>query len=31
MFQEIAGIKIPDSQLAKDAANILREHRNDLL
>lgn len=31
MFQEIAGIKIPDSQLAKDAADILIEHGNDLL
>jgi len=31
MFQEIAGIKIPDSQLAKDAADILLEHGNDLL
>ncbi|MDN7247143.1 HD domain-containing protein [Planococcus shenhongbingii] len=29
--QEIAGIKIPDSQLAKDAADLLREHGNDLL
>ncbi|RSL29397.1 HD domain-containing protein [Salibacterium salarium] len=31
MRQEIAGIKIPDSQLAKDAADILREQENDLL
>lgn len=31
MRQEIAGIKIPDSQLAKDAANILRDNGNDLL
>lgn len=31
MRQEIAGIKIPDSQLAKDAADILRENGNDLL
>ncbi|WEA41263.1 HD domain-containing protein [Lysinibacillus fusiformis] len=31
MFQEIAGIKIPDSRLAKDAADILIEHGNDLL
>jgi len=31
MFQEVAGIKIPDSRLAKDAADILREHGNDLL
>ena len=31
MIQEVAGIKIPDSKLAKDAANILREHGNDLL
>ncbi|MFD2706779.1 HD domain-containing protein [Salibacterium lacus] len=31
MRQEIAGIKIPDSQLAKDAADILREKNNDLL
>lgn len=31
MQQTIAGIKIPDSQLAKDAADILREHGNDLL
>src|SRR5690625_510215 len=31
MRQEIAGIKIPDSKLAKDAADLLREHGNDLL
>ena len=31
MRQEIAGIKIPDSQLAKDAADILRMNGNDLL
>jgi len=31
MVQEVAGIKIPDSKLAKDAADILREHGNDLL
>lgn len=31
MTQNIAGIKAPDSQLAKDAADILREHGNDLL
>lgn len=31
MFQEIAGIKIPDSRLAKDAADILIEYGNDLL
>ena len=31
MQQEIAGIKIPDSQLAKDATDILREYGNDLL
>ncbi|HZG70277.1 MAG TPA: hypothetical protein VEY51_01985 [Chondromyces sp.] len=31
MFQEVAGIKIPDSRLAKDAADILREHGNNLL
>ncbi|MCM3537898.1 HD domain-containing protein [Priestia endophytica] len=31
MLQEVAGIKIPDSCLAKDAADILREHGNDLL
>ena len=31
MTKEIAGIKIPDSQLAKDAADILRDHGNDLL
>ncbi|QDI90860.1 HD domain-containing protein [Salicibibacter halophilus] len=31
MAQEIAGIKIPDSQLAKDAADILRDYGNDLL
>ncbi|UJL48141.1 HD domain-containing protein [Virgibacillus sp. NKC19-16] len=31
MTQEIAGIKIPDSQLAKDAADILREDGNDLI
>ena len=31
MFQEIASIKIPDSQLAKEAADILREHETDLL
>lgn len=31
MIQEIAGIKIPDSKLAKDAADLLREHGNDLL
>lgn len=31
MQQEIAGIKIPDSRLAKDAADILRENGNDLL
>lgn len=31
MSQEIAGIKIPDSKLAKDAADILREYGNDLL
>ena len=31
MTQDIAGIKAPDSQLAKDAADILREHGNDLL
>ncbi|SFL54210.1 HD domain-containing protein [Gracilibacillus orientalis] len=31
MIQEVAGIKVPDSQLAKDAADILREHGNDLL
>ncbi|MFJ7977261.1 HD domain-containing protein [Peribacillus sp. JNUCC 23] len=31
MFQAVAGIKIPDSRLAKDAADILREHGDDLL
>lgn len=31
MIQEVAGIKIPDSKLAKDAADILREYGNDLL
>jgi HD domain len=31
MQQTIAGIHIPDSRLAKDAADILREHGNDLL
>ncbi|TQR42560.1 HD domain-containing protein [Paenibacillus popilliae] len=31
MEQTIAGIKIPDSRLAKDAVDILREHGNDLL
>lgn len=31
MRQEIAGIKIPDSRLAKDAADILRENGNDLV
>ncbi|HFK1747227.1 TPA: HD domain-containing protein [Bacillus cereus] len=31
MEQTIAGIKIPDSRLAKDATDILREHGNDLL
>lgn len=31
MQQTIAGIKIPDSKLAKDAADILREYGNDLL
>ncbi|MBQ6445849.1 HD domain-containing protein [Oceanobacillus profundus] len=31
MQQTIAGIKIPDSRLAKDAADILREYGNDLL
>ncbi len=31
MFQEVAGIKIPDTRLAKDAADILREHGDDLL
>jgi hypothetical protein len=31
MFQEVAGIKIPDSRLAKDAADILREHGDKLL
>ncbi|WP_018393307.1 HD domain-containing protein [Bacillus sp. 37MA] len=31
MLHEVAGIKIPDSKLAKDAADILREHGNDLL
>ncbi|AXI08732.1 phosphohydrolase [Oceanobacillus zhaokaii] len=31
MFQEVAGIKIPDTKLAKDAADILREFGNDLL
>ncbi|MGM0887565.1 MAG: HD domain-containing protein [Bacillota bacterium] len=31
MFQEVAGIKIPDSQLAKEAADLLREHGDDLL
>ncbi|MEH7096142.1 HD domain-containing protein [Neobacillus vireti] len=31
MQHTIAGIKIPDSQLAQDAADILREHGNNLL
>ncbi|MGM2510496.1 HD domain-containing protein [Bacillus cereus group sp. BceL035] len=31
MEQTIAGIKIPDSRLAKDATDILREHGDDLL
>jgi hypothetical protein len=31
MKQTIAGIQIPDSRLAKDAADILLEHGNDLL
>ncbi|TKH14969.1 HD domain-containing protein [Peribacillus simplex] len=31
MFQEVAGIKIPDSRLAKEAADLLREHGDDLL
>jgi hypothetical protein len=31
MLNEVAGIKIPDSILAKDARDILREHGNDLL
>lgn len=31
MLQEVAGIKISDSRLAKDAADILRENGNDLL
>ena len=30
MFQEVAGIKIPDSRLAKEAADLLREHGDDL-
>ncbi|MBB6450817.1 hypothetical protein HNR44_002807 [Geomicrobium halophilum] len=30
-MQEVAGIKVPDSQLAKDAADILRDHGDDLL
>lgn len=30
-LQEVAGIKIPDSQLAKDAADILLEYGNDLI
>ncbi|MDM8099816.1 MULTISPECIES: HD domain-containing protein [Oceanobacillus] len=31
MIQEVAGIKVPDTRLAKDAADILREYGNDLL
>src|SRR5699024_6147150 len=31
MVQEVAGIKIPDTKLAKDAADILRDNGNDLL
>lgn len=31
MLQEVAGIRIPDTQLAKDAADILREHGDNLL
>jgi hypothetical protein len=31
MVKEVAGIRIPDSKLAKDAADLLREHGNDLL
>lgn len=31
MVKEIAGIKVPDTQLAKDAEDILREYGNDLL
>ncbi|MCM0627327.1 HD domain-containing protein, partial [Lysinibacillus sp. OL1_EC] len=31
MLNEVAGIKIPDSKLAKDAQDILRENGNDLL
>ncbi|SDI81292.1 HD domain-containing protein [Natribacillus halophilus] len=30
-MRQIAGIQIPDSQLAKDAADILREYGNELL
>lgn len=31
MYQKVAGINIPDSRLAKDAADILREHGSELL
>jgi len=31
MIQEVAGIKVPDTRLAKDAADILRGYGNDLL
>ena len=31
MLNEVAGIKIPDSKLARDAQDILRENGNDLL
>ncbi|MGX9136106.1 HD domain-containing protein [Rummeliibacillus sp. JY-2-4R] len=31
MFQEVAGIQIPDTRLATDAADILREYGDDLL
>lgn len=31
MTRDIAGIRVPDTQLAKDAADILKDHGNDLL
>ncbi|MCM0626176.1 HD domain-containing protein, partial [Lysinibacillus sp. OL1_EC] len=31
MLNEVAGIKIPDSILARDARDILRDYGNDLL
>ncbi|SDL88708.1 HD domain-containing protein [Sediminibacillus halophilus] len=31
MVREIAGIKIPDSRMAKDASDILRENGNELI